>query len=136
MRKKKKKKDVIMKRLTLCVGDHFPVACHLPFIPESLVHQGHEQCFPTPLITRPQFWSTSKAAVLGLPKWHAISLPSMPLALLSLLLQTPPVSTMSQAWSWKLHEFQLLPSKLASWWRIKTVYLEGYDFGLRMACIV
>jgi hypothetical protein len=80
-----------MKRLTLCVGDHFPVACHLPFIPESLVRQGHEQCFPTPLITRPQFWSTSKAAVLSLPKWRAISLPSMPLALLSLLLQTPPV---------------------------------------------
>lgn len=79
-----------MKRLTLCVGDHFPVACHLPFIPESLVRQGHEQCFPTPLITRPQFWSTSKAAVLSLPKWRAISLPSMPLALLSLLLQTPP----------------------------------------------
>jgi hypothetical protein len=31
-------------------------------------------------------------------------------------------STMSRAWSWKLHEFQLLPSKLASWWRMKTVY--------------
>jgi hypothetical protein len=27
----------------------------------------------------------------SLPKWHAISLPSMPLALLSLLLETPPV---------------------------------------------
>jgi hypothetical protein len=35
--RKKKKKDVIMKRLTLCVGDHFPVACHRPFVPESLV---------------------------------------------------------------------------------------------------
>jgi hypothetical protein len=46
---------------TLC-GDHFPVACHLPFIPENLVHQGHEQCFPTPLVALPWFRSTSKAA--------------------------------------------------------------------------